>query len=606
MHYPALYFIPRNLQRWYNQKWFWLLLSLLFAVLCGAIALNQVLSSNYIIQDDARHHVFWMHRFSNPEVFPDNLIADYFQTVAPLGYRGLYQVLNAIGIEPLLANKLLPLVLGLVMTVYCFEVSYQLLPVPLVGFLSSVLLNQIVWAEDNLISATPRAFVYPLFLAFLYYGIRRSPLPFLTVIALQGLFYPQYVLIYGLASALGLWRWHGETRRLQWNPNRNERRLFVLAIGVSVGILLIFRATSSGFGPVVGVEQARSMLEYSEVGRTPFFGSNRFCFWMTRKNSGILALQGGPRDCGWMIESDHGILPLPLNLPLLVWISILLPLCYGFPRQFPLIRLLSPQFKTLGRVWLACLILFFTAHLVLFRLHFPARYTVHSLRILLALVAGITICIFCQGLLQMAQQSAHQIGVLRAIKWAIAYVIVSIICLSYALFPFEIEDFATRALVEGKHVELYQFLENQPEDIVVASIAKAADQIPTFAKRSVLVNRENAMPFHMGFYNQFQQQVLDILKAQYTSRPDILAGVIEQYGIDFWLLDKDAFSPSYVKEAWTYQYQPITRQIAKRLEAKKRPLLRRLARECKVYKGDNLKVLDGRCLVREARAIGDA
>ncbi len=152
-------------------------------------------SSEYVVQDDARSHVFWMARFLNPEFFPQDIITDYFQSVAPWGYSRFYKFFCVIGIPPLLLNKLLPIILGLITTIYCFGAVIEILPVPLAGFLNALFLNQNFWLKEHLISATPRAFFYPLFMAFLYYFLRNFWLGVGLAIALLGLFYPQGVLL---------------------------------------------------------------------------------------------------------------------------------------------------------------------------------------------------------------------------------------------------------------------------------------------------------------------------------------------------------------------------------------------------------------------------
>ncbi|NEP62750.1 MAG: hypothetical protein F6K31_38505, partial [Symploca sp. SIO2G7] len=173
---------------------FWLSLSLAFAVHYSILGFQQSLAQ-YSVQDDARQHVFWMRRFLDPELFPQDLIADYFQSVAPSGYSTLYKLFATIGIDPIVLSKYLPIILGLITTAYCFGVCLEILPVPVAGFMATAMLNQNLWIEDDLVSATPRAFIYPLLLAFLYYLLRGSLLPCLVAIALQGLFYPQCVLI---------------------------------------------------------------------------------------------------------------------------------------------------------------------------------------------------------------------------------------------------------------------------------------------------------------------------------------------------------------------------------------------------------------------------
>ncbi|MGL5192685.1 MAG: hypothetical protein ACRC8Y_03630, partial [Chroococcales cyanobacterium] len=174
---------------------FWFSLSLTVAAVYGIGGLQQAFSADLVVQDDARQHVFWMQRFLEPGLFPNDLIADYFQSVAPAGYALFYRAIAAVGIAPLLLSKLLPPLLGLITTAFCFGVTMELFPVPIAGFMASVLLNQSLWMQDGLISATPKAFVYPLFLPFLYYFLHKNSLATGICIALLGLFYPQYVLI---------------------------------------------------------------------------------------------------------------------------------------------------------------------------------------------------------------------------------------------------------------------------------------------------------------------------------------------------------------------------------------------------------------------------
>jgi len=55
---------------------FWFSLSLTFAAIYGILGLQEAFSSEYVVQDDARQHVFWMQRFFDPGLFPKDLIAD--------------------------------------------------------------------------------------------------------------------------------------------------------------------------------------------------------------------------------------------------------------------------------------------------------------------------------------------------------------------------------------------------------------------------------------------------------------------------------------------------------------------------------------------------
>jgi hypothetical protein len=58
---------------------FWLSITLTFSVIYRLLVLQQALDGDYIVQDDPRKNIFWMRRFLNPELFPNDLIADFFQ-----------------------------------------------------------------------------------------------------------------------------------------------------------------------------------------------------------------------------------------------------------------------------------------------------------------------------------------------------------------------------------------------------------------------------------------------------------------------------------------------------------------------------------------------
>ena len=101
-----------------------LALSLAVAIGCALPALFQAFSGPYVVQDDARQHVFWMQRWLHPDRFPNDLMADYFQSVAPWGYQGLYRLGSILGLDPMVFNKLLPIGLGTLTTFLCFQVEW--------------------------------------------------------------------------------------------------------------------------------------------------------------------------------------------------------------------------------------------------------------------------------------------------------------------------------------------------------------------------------------------------------------------------------------------------------------------------------------------------
>ena len=160
---------------------FWLVISVAVGILFSLSGLKLAFQSAYTIQDDARQHVFWLQQLNDADLFTNDLIADYFSSVAPAGYKFLYWLANLFGIEPLFFNKILPILLGTGSSIYIFLVTVEIFPVPFAGFLSTLLLNQNLWLLNDLVSGTPRAFFYIFFLGFIYYLLRQQLLCLLFI-----------------------------------------------------------------------------------------------------------------------------------------------------------------------------------------------------------------------------------------------------------------------------------------------------------------------------------------------------------------------------------------------------------------------------------------
>ncbi|HAX74982.1 MAG TPA: hypothetical protein DCY88_03890, partial [Cyanobacteria bacterium UBA11372] len=350
---------------------FWLSLSLTFGFIYALMALQKAFSGEYVVQDDARQHVFWMVRFIDPELFPNDLIADYFQSVAPAGYKAVYQLPALLGINPLVLNKFLPIFLGLITTAYCFGISMQLLPIPATALISTLLLNQNLWMKDDIVSATPRGFVYPIFLGFLYYLLQRNLLGMGIAIALLGLFYPQCVFIASFILILRLFRWQNWRPKL--SPNRKDLILCLTGLGVAFLVLLPFALSSSQFGPTITASEARKLPEFLPGGRSNFFQRDLFKFIFTGYRSGMF--------------------PRSLFTPVTLLFGLLLPILVGFRSRFPLLKQLTNSSAILGQIVIASIAMFFAAHAVLFKLHLPSRYTGVTFRIVIAFASAIAISI---------------------------------------------------------------------------------------------------------------------------------------------------------------------------------------------------------------------
>lgn len=299
---------------------FWLSLSMVFAVVYAGMALHRAFESSGVIQDDARQHIFWMQRFIDPELFPNDLIADYFQAVAPLGYTILYQIANFLGIHPLVFCRIVPSILGIISTPFAFGISIEILPVPVAGFVGALLMNQIIWLKDDVASGTPRAFIYPIFLAFIYYVLRSNIWGIAISIGLTGLFYPQYVFVGLSILILRLLTW--KEGRLRFYAHPRDLKIFGISFAVAFVVMVIYALQSIEFGPAMNRAEALQSVEFFENGRNPFFSENIFDFWFNSRRSGMF--------------------PKSLFTPATQCLALLFPVLFLFRPAFPLLDRIKP------------------------------------------------------------------------------------------------------------------------------------------------------------------------------------------------------------------------------------------------------------------------
>ncbi len=551
----------------------WLGLSVLIALAYSLLALRQGIQGSDVIQDDARQHVFWMRRFLDPDLFPQDWIADYFQSVAPSGYSELYRLGAIAGVDPVLMSKFVPVGLSVITAALSFSVCWQLLPVPIAAFSSSVLLSQALGLTDAVVSGTPKAFIYPIFLAFLYGLMRRSLWICIGAIALEGLFYPQLVF---LSAGLLAVRLVNGSPKLTLTRQRSDWWFSGIGILVAIAILLPYALKSSQFGPVISIDQARELPEFLPGGRSQFFNdADPWSFWIKGR--------GG-------IRVEAAFTPVTNSL------GILLPIVLRFPKRFPLSQRITKNLWIIPQLLLVSGLWFGLAHLVLFRLHLPSRYTEHSLRILLTLSAGMVLAILVDAAIQWGR--SHQIMTQLA-----SVSLPSLLAIALLGYPAIVAQFPITHYITGEFPELYDFFQQQPPDSLIASLDPEADNLPTFAQRSILTGEEYSVPYHWGYYQELRQRTLDTIQAQFTTDFAQLSQFIEKYGVDFWLLRRASFNPrSLNNNAWLQQFQPEIREAIAQLRQGTSPVLATRMDSCAVFQDDKFTVVDANCLLRSTNA----
>ncbi|NJK57054.1 MAG: hypothetical protein HC939_14120 [Pleurocapsa sp. SU_5_0] len=550
----------------------WLGLGLFFTVIYALLALRLAFQSEYVFQDDARQHVFWMSRFIDPELFHNDLIADYYESISPWGVKTLYHGMAMLGIEPQLLHKLLPGILALVVTVFSFAVSLEILPIPFGAFVTTLLFSQNVWAEQGTISGTAKDFVYPLFFIFLYFWLKRSLLGVCLALFLGSIFYPPMILIFAGALFWQLWQFKGFIPRLV-----QDRQIYLfscISLAVAFILLLPYVLASSAYGPTVTLEQARNIPQFMAGGRTAFFNDNFWEYWIGSMRSGITL---------------HEAL-----VPSLAIAGLFLPLLYKFPQRFALLKKISPKISYLKDLLIPSFGWFFLAHAVLFKLYLPNRYVARSLRVAIIIAAGITLMVLLEAVLSWGNQPTSQVKSIAA-QFATALLIILLVG-----YPLSQDKFLDTDYMIGSYPELYEFIKEQPKDTLIASLSDEADNIASFTNRSVLSSREHAIPYHMGYFQPLRERIFDLIEAQYSPDLALAKDFLKRYGVDLWLIENSSFNVPYLADnRWLTDQQPVTQEAIKQLEQGTIPAIALLQNTCTVFQDDRYTVLESACILKE-------
>jgi hypothetical protein len=552
-----------------REMWPWFTFVMLYASGCAFLALRQAFASEYMLADDAREHVFWMFRYVDPRLFPRDPIADYFQSLAPPGYASLYWLLAQVGIDPSLASKLLPSVLSLIAGGYFFGLAWRFFRSPAVATLATILFSQGVWLNSDLSSATPRAFFYPLFVAFLYYQVRGLTLGVLVAIGLEAICFPPAALLSLGVLALACLRWEKGLA-----PAKDSRVYlhFAAALGLTLLFLWPWLDSVGAFGPLVTYAEARRMPEFGPGGRVPLFLPSWWGYW---------------------VSGNAGIHNLPTRPPWLLT-ALLWPVLRYFPERFPLLKAVPHGARPVPQIIGAAFLLFATAHLLLFHLYLPNRYTQSAMRVLMILLAGGVLLALVDAALLWAEDRPNKRGPSRGI---VTLVLLAVLLVVVAGYPLLLPVFPTNSYIKGVDPSLYRFIARQSATIRIASLADEANNLPTFSHRSIIIGAECAVPFHPAYYLPLRDRGLQIARAQYSADPAVLQQCVRDQQIDFWLLDRKAFSRKYWHKSRLLRQLRLSTPVEDLGVAKgAMPILQRPPPESVAYEDARFLVLDTRRL----------
>lgn len=482
------------------------------AVLAAALWVGPYLLRVDVYADDAAQHLFWMYRFVDPSLFPNDLSVVYFGDVsaAPWGYRSLYYLLSRF-MDMQTASELVAVVLVLCSCWLAWKLGEacgdeQPALRGLLVVVSLLVLLPIKVTDLLTPLGLQRSFAMGLTLLCVWALVSRR-YRWVGVSWLAGaLFYPVIIVTLGLTGGVVFLLDIIRDRRLPpaaiWN----------MVLGVAaVGIALLSSELPPGIGPTVTGAQAMTMPEFFAGGRLGMFGMNFSATWFADH---LIAL-------GW---------PRPMVLLMVVALGVVLV----FRR-----RAIPPAGWVMVAVGLS---VWFISRQVLFQLYLPNRHSRWSVACFAVVLFSAVAYMVVQSLRR--RLAASNQGALRGLTWGVA--LVAPLLVGAALLP-------EARRVHNKPVDLdmeraYAFLAGLPADTLVAAHPDVVDFVPLRSHRSVLVSSEMSLPFMLGYYNQLKPRIEASLRAAYATSVEEMDAALADFGVDVMLTDASVWEkPDYYK-----------------------------------------------------------
>ena len=512
------------------------------------------------IDDDARQHIFWTYKFEDPELFKNDLLIKFISSpkFCPFGWKALYYIVAKF-FDPILFSKILPIILIVFCAFFLFKIGAQL-GGEQVGFLSSLFFCFSL--PKLLLGGYPRSFALPLLILFLFALIKRKLWWLGFSLLMQALFYPPVLLNSLVLLPYVFFKGYSLDIKV---VKRSILPLFIFCSLAFLPVAYSYLFYQPEFiGPMVSYEEAGMMPEFWEGGRNCFFNKNLLIFYLGR--------------FAQYTRSGAGILCCPQFL----YLSILALSCIILFRRKKFVFL-----PLITWIVISSLCLFVLAHIFLFRLYLPSRYTQYTIPLAIILLLAynfpklsarllklfISIFILSSLIIPFSSVIHRKIN---ADAEAILYVwwVPKYKWFAHRLWHYKIPIILSRSNYDykifdrKKRTELYSFLSSLPKEVLIVAYPYLANDIPLFTKRSVLVNEELSLAYYKNYYKQMKERLYDTFKLIYAEDLKKTTSILCKYGITHIVLSATDFDPDYFNKKRVYR-EPFNDFVKKRFTSRK-------------------------------------
>ncbi len=510
---------------------------LIFTILSSSIvfliAYWPAIINPYVINDDVRQQIYWMQRWIDPELYPEDLLSKYAQNYVPWGVQAVYW-LGSFIMNPVQFTKVVTGILFVVNSLFIYGLGtrfrderYAVILVTTSFFFTSFL-----WKISGGLS---QGFAFPLMLGYLYYLQSNKLMATGLILFLQSLFNP-YTFLICLVSHCFYYIWnfgsdsisvlYGLTKKLHKSPDSKNLRapLFALApvlLGVVVMAAKYMYYSPAEFGRLVTRAQMSGNIEYSALGRYEIYPQPSFLYELIRPLTYLFPIQ----EKIWLV--GYVAMFIFFTLQLLAWTRRDKKVNYN-------------GFSFLGYLLPASFVLYAVSSFYLAQLFLPERYLELSLNIAYLFVFAYGFKILLDG---------PKFSQFSSIKFCSPFAVVAGIFV-YGCGTYNYSQFS--------HV--YNFVNNLPKNVLIAGNPKIMDNVMVFGKRNAFVTYELSHTWLDKYWSIIKKRNEDFFQAYYADEASAVADFASYYGIQYIIVSAEDFDSNAISKN-KISFEPFNSQI---------------------------------------------
>jgi len=486
----------------------------------------EALTNPYVIGDDVRQQIYWMQKWSDPELFTDDLLTEYAMNYVPWGVKAIYFATHSL-INPLQFSSILSGILFVLTAGFLFGLALRLGD-QLTSVLTVCLYCFLGHFMENITCGVSRSFAYPLLAAYLFFLSAKNLIGTGAVILLASVLNPYIFLLCLVTQALFLIH-HYWPARFDNEPLGYSSVVIGIFLAGSGGFFFLLRYfffSTNTFGTLVTPGDMIGHAEYSAVGRYEIFPQPSFLNEIIHP---------------WIFN-----LPFIQWGPLPAWFFALIGLAiigYACSR-----RKLAMDFsilRVLGYLLVSSLLLYVAARIFIFRLFVPSRYIEFSFNIFFCLVIA-----KCMRVAMLGWVSDRTIFPLLT---TLLFILASLQVYHVGVFDY------------SNHAKLYRFFDTTPKNVLIAGHPEVMDNVLTFGRRKAFVTYELSHTWYVSYWNVLKNRTFDFFRAYYSGDPRDIYSFCRKNGIDYLVVRDSDFSEEKLKKGGLYfePFDSFIRDLAK-------------------------------------------